>query len=461
MNTLEYMNKFEGGKVIDSGGYGCIFTPSLKCSGSQQNNNEISKLMENKYTYEEYNTLIKFKSLLQNVPNYTNYFLLDGITKCHPEYITQNDLIDYKKCDRLIESGINETNINQRLNEISTINMPYGGRSVEPYIMNNLNSNKLLELNNSLINLLINGIIPMNNLNIYHCDLKGSNVLVENKNNITYTRIIDWGLSFINDKFYNINSYNINNILEVRRPFQFNLPFSCVLFSETFIKNYNIFYEKNPEITYLKIQKWIVNFLNEIVKSNRGHLSTIKLIVNQFNVIKSNFFKNNKLITANDYIVNYLTNIVNKYTNKFKLDIIKNANLNISQYILKSYFNEVYLKNVDIWGFVSIYLELFDVVYKNKKLMKKNIYLLNKIKQIIINHLYLNSTKPINITKLIDDLKILNTYIKRFKNEMSSVVDNLIRKKGGKIITRSRSKLRSTSRSKSKFIKTKKHYKIK
>lgn len=450
---MTHINNFEGGKVIDSGGYGCIFSPSLKCPGMQQNSNEISKLMPNNYSTEEYNLLNKFKNLLQNIPNYNNYFLLDGITMCHPEHITPNDLINYSKCERLIESGINEQNINQKLNDISTINMPYGGRSIEPYIRNNLNSNKLLELNNSLIDLLINGIIPMNNLNIYHCDLKGSNVLVSDKNNQLQTKIIDWGLSFINTKSDNVNIYDIDNVLEQSRPFQFNLPFSCILFTQKFITNYNIFYQKNTEITYLKIQKWIVDFLNEITKSNRGHLSLIKSIVNNFNYMKSNFFGKNKLITANDYIVNYITNIVYKYTNKFKSDVIKYANLNVSQYILKSYFDDVYLKNVDIWGFVSIYLELFDVVYKNKILMKKNIYLLNKIKQIMINHLYLTSTKPINITKLIDDLKILNTYIKRFKDESDSIIDNLI-KRGGKI-----NKTRSKMKSKSKMIKTRKRVK--
>ena len=47
-----------GGEVISSGGYGCIFRPSLKCkstikSKSEKNNKYISKLLFNKHADEE------------------------------------------------------------------------------------------------------------------------------------------------------------------------------------------------------------------------------------------------------------------------------------------------------------------------------------------------------------------------------------------------------------------------
>jgi hypothetical protein len=43
----------DGGKVIGSGGYGCVFRPSLKCKSnikinSQENDKYISKLLINK-----------------------------------------------------------------------------------------------------------------------------------------------------------------------------------------------------------------------------------------------------------------------------------------------------------------------------------------------------------------------------------------------------------------------------
>jgi hypothetical protein len=38
-----------GGKVIASGGYGCIFRPALKCVNKPRPKNEVSKLMTNKH----------------------------------------------------------------------------------------------------------------------------------------------------------------------------------------------------------------------------------------------------------------------------------------------------------------------------------------------------------------------------------------------------------------------------
>ena len=128
---------FNGGKAIDSGGYGCVFSPALKCPNMASNPNGISKLMPNKYADEEYDLLQKFKTALQDIPGYQNFFLLEGVTKCHPEQLTENDLIDYDKCSRLIEGGITQNNINQNLQNVSILNMENGGRSVETFIKNN------------------------------------------------------------------------------------------------------------------------------------------------------------------------------------------------------------------------------------------------------------------------------------------------------------------------------------
>ena len=46
--TVQYFeNKIEkGGKVLASGGYGCVFTPALKCEGAKKRETgKISKLM--------------------------------------------------------------------------------------------------------------------------------------------------------------------------------------------------------------------------------------------------------------------------------------------------------------------------------------------------------------------------------------------------------------------------------
>lgn len=426
------MDNLEGGKAIGSGGYGCVFSPSLKCPNMPQDSTKISKLMTNVYANEEYELSQKLNLTLQNIPNYDNYFLLKGINICHPDELSRLDLINYNKCEPLIEDGITEQNINQNLNKISIINMPNGGTSVSTYIKHNFNSRDLINLNNSLIDLLMNAVIPMNNLQIYHNDLKSSNMLVEKKNGGINVRIIDWGLSF---------TYTHSNYIDALRPFQFNLPFSCILFGNKFKNDYELFYAKNSAITYLNVQMWVVSYLNDSMRSNKGSLPLIRIIIKRFNFLKANFMNKNKLISSNDYIVNYLADIIFKYTNLFKSDLVKNKNIRVSEYILTSYFNEIYLKNVDIWGFVITYWDIFNFVYSDELLMSKNIQLLNKIKQITINHLYLNSIKPINVTSLIDDLKLLNNHFKRLK--MNNTVDlnvNVNANIGGKKLTINRKK---------------------
>ena len=53
-----YKNKKCGGKTIASGGFGCVFSPSLRCEGSTtRSSHKISKLMYEKYAKDEYQEL--------------------------------------------------------------------------------------------------------------------------------------------------------------------------------------------------------------------------------------------------------------------------------------------------------------------------------------------------------------------------------------------------------------------
>ena len=53
-----------GGEVIASGGFGCVFNPSLKCKGSARENKKISKLMTKRHAKDEYNEIVKYKKIL-------------------------------------------------------------------------------------------------------------------------------------------------------------------------------------------------------------------------------------------------------------------------------------------------------------------------------------------------------------------------------------------------------------
>ena len=112
----------------------------------------------------------------------------------------------------------------------------------------------------------------MNKKRIFHCDLKDSNVLVQDEYDNFHTRIIDWGLSvYIEEKTLKIYP-QIPKILE-DRPFQFNVPFSIVLFNSLFDKMYSDFLIDNPTPSTYQLDKFVdkyLNFIDRLVDCHNG-----------------------------------------------------------------------------------------------------------------------------------------------------------------------------------------------
>ena len=91
-----------GGKIIATGGFGCIFSPALRCNGTKKRRkNAITKLMISKYAQQEYNNLLKLNNLLNKIPNYEDYFLINDFSICKPAKLTKTDLSNFNKCDAL------------------------------------------------------------------------------------------------------------------------------------------------------------------------------------------------------------------------------------------------------------------------------------------------------------------------------------------------------------------------
>jgi hypothetical protein len=382
-----------GGKAIDSGGFGCIFLPSLRCENSinTQNNSFISKLMLNKDTDEEYNSIQKFKEKLKYIPNYKKYFLLSDIKVCKPSQLSSDDLENYNsKCTTLIEQGITSSNINTNLDKVKTMNMPFGGINIKKFIKHNFNSADLIKLNNSLIKLLSDGIIPMNRMGVYHGDLKSSNMLADKSSdgNIN-VKIIDWGLSFIHENIREMPKY-------VKRPIQFNLPVSVVLFNASLQEKLNTFLSVNPEWTMKNVKIFTARFLNDYIKTrDNSHLMILLRAIDDFGSLNSiltrQFDKN-----PTNHILDYVSEALYKYTQN---GIFNNL----------AYLNQIYLKNMDIWGFMTCYLDFYDIISDKKKLNSGDKTFLGKIKKIIMEILFLNSSTPINVSILVDRLMDLNS----------------------------------------------------
>jgi hypothetical protein len=407
MTTNTNIITHTGGKVINSGGFGCIFSPALKCENDETDyssyGKDISKLMTTKYATEEFNQIQTFKTVLQTIPNYDNYFLLKDITLCRPAKLTKYDLKHYKKCKALKKKGIHSRNINHLLDNLLVINMPNGGIDIEDFVQSYFIPANIVRLNNSLIRLLVYGIVPMNNLNVYHCDIKDGNILVKSTEIDLETRLIDWGLSFIQTSKKGVpkNLY--------RRPFQYNVPFSSVLFNKEFSSKYTLFLQANPSPAYFQIREFVINYIFDWNKiRGPGHLSAIndiirKLTKNNLMTIKKRKVKEHfiEYEFTYYYIVEYLSKILEEYTKDGRLSIM-------------DYFNNVFLKNIDIWGFTMSYIVLYEYIYDSFEIYNDvQLMFLNKIKFIITHFLYENPLIPIDVSLLTLELTSLNPILEK------------------------------------------------
>lgn len=401
-------NTNKGGKVLASGGFGCVFTPALKCQdASRRENNKISKLMIDKYALQEYEEINKIKKVLEDIPQYENYFLLYDVSICRPAKLTRDDLQNFKKCTALPKKNITKENINESLDNIMALNMPNGGLPVDDYLYDNGSFQKIYDLHVVLVNLLKKGIVPMNHKNIYHCDIKDANVLVDTTvNSELKTRLIDWGLSTEYIPFRNQQFPTTWR----NRPLQYNVPFSVILFSDTFIEKYTKYLKDlKDEPDEVQLKPFAIDYINSWMKERgAGHYKYI-------NEVMFMLFANSLTdISESDkpqvietqitmvYIVDYIVDVLVHFT-KFKSD----GSLDLRQYL-----DNVFIEIVDIWGFIITYVPIVELLSNSySSLTKQELKVFNQLQFIFVEYLYNPRHEPIDMKELYTDLKILGNLL--------------------------------------------------
>ena len=413
----------EGGKPINSGGYGCVFKPALKCQDETKRSKGISKLMTSEHAESEHEIIMRFADRIRKIPDYQKYFVLDGITLCKPSKLTKEDLVSYNSvCSSLTRKGFTAREVNTRLDELGLLNLPDAGIDLDKYITSSETTEKLLEnINRNIVSLLRNAIEPMNKFGILHMDMKGSNIMVDIKDNSF--KIIDWGLADIYDET------NVP-IVATGRPIQYNTPFSSILFNDTFQTVYSEFIANTPDALIDSPEKqdilntFIINFYfywgnsrgmghHEYIHNIIRHITSSKLHSyvpdSEFNDLTNYYFFY--------YLVSYISPILRKYT---KGNFNKDA-----------YFKEVYSKNVDVWGVIMSYEIFFSMIHGKRnqltELQKRDTYTF--VVSLITNFLYDNPTEPINISSV-------TSYISQFTKQLT-----------GRIITPSLSKTTEANKS--------------
>jgi len=387
----------KGGSVLASGGFGCVFSPALKCEGTQKREiNKVSKLMTRKHAIDEYDEIATIKEQLDTVKNYADYFVIDDINLCKPNKLTSDDMFNYKqKCSALPKDKITPENMNKSLDKLLLINIPNGGAPIDDYVFECDSFENLYKLNVSLIKLLKNGIIPMNKRNVYHCDIKDSNVLIDKD---FKTRLIDWGLSTTyipTGQKYFPDSWR-------ERPLQYNVPFSIIIFTEDFFDMFNELVNgsiPNKQVLTVFVKQYIQFWMKE---RGRGHYE----FINEILIVLNDANKNDKEY-AMQFIVSYIVETLALYAE------LQTKQLKTKKVSMRNYLNNVFIRNVDVWGFVMIYYPFIEFLQSRKEaLSPSQTKLLGLIKRMISTNLF-KTPKPINMPSLFRDLEAIGTMLKQ------------------------------------------------
>ena len=388
----------EGGKAVNSGGYGCIFRPALRCKGARKRKRGVSKLMTKEHAATEYATVTNFLDKLKEIPNYSRYFVVDGVSVCEPAPLTSSDLRTYDDvCSVLAAKGFTRADVNSRLTDLRAMRMPDAGMDLAQYIDEHPASVSLVKkLNRNIADLLENAIVPMNRLGVLHMDVKASNIMVGAKTNRGNFKLVDWGVADVYDGRY-------VPLQSTARPVQYNIPFTAILLNDAFPPMYAELLRSSPgildgsEAHNKQLDAFIINFYfhwQDI--RGPGHHQYIESLCRLF--VTSELGRDvpfDEVVALGQYclydaLTGHISRVLKKYTKGDVFDVDR-------------YFNEVYSKNVDVWGLVMSYETLLTRVDADDSELtdQQRRTVRDFVAGLVTDYLYGGGTAPIDVKELV------------------------------------------------------------
>ena len=104
----------------------------------------------------------------------------------------------------------------------------------------------------------------MNEKHVYHCDIKDSNVLVKGELASMKTRLIDWGLS---TEYNPVGRESFPKTWR-NRPLQFNVPFSVIIFSDSFVERYTKYITDGGTTEEVQLKPFVVDYVISWMKDS-------------------------------------------------------------------------------------------------------------------------------------------------------------------------------------------------
>ena len=232
-----------GGKMLASGGYGCVFTPAIDCDGSSlESKKYVSKIqVYNKYAKRE----IKIGKKISSIVGYLNHFV-PIVKHCEVKLGSIEDK-EKDRCDIFKKKSSKK---------FTTMKMPFiNGTDFIDFMISHKDSKYII---NNLINSYNHILISLTKLvqnDILHYDLKGTNILFDEDSKLPL--IIDFGLS----NFIDLNKLSNDKMQEI---FYVYGPDYYVWSLEIHYLSFLINESKEPT------EDDLVDLVNTLVDSNKG-----------------------------------------------------------------------------------------------------------------------------------------------------------------------------------------------
>ena len=168
----------EKSKMLSSGGYGCVYYPSINCKGKRTSKKSVTKLQ---LSDESADNEMEISKIIRQIPMYKNYFV--SVNSSCP-----------LKLRELKKDIIEECDVLKKDKDVVLMEMDYvTSMTLDKYLTNNKNPKHVINSIISSYTYLLHSLQLLNDYNIVHFDLKGNNIMFNTEKNIPL--IIDFGMS--------------------------------------------------------------------------------------------------------------------------------------------------------------------------------------------------------------------------------------------------------------------------
>ena len=349
----------EESKVIAKGGVGCVVKPALPCFGNARRHNFVTKVGRKEASTNEWNKYEIIRPQLESITNHEKYFQAP-VEMCDLD-ITASELSNLTNdCRHLLQNNSNKL-LNKE--EWTGLQIGYGGPTIQDHTTRG--DIPFGNFHLSMLDLLENGIVQLNEKGINHNDIKPNNVVYDG----THVRLIDW------DQVIHRRNRNY-----IRRKCQtaWQVPIAYSLMNDTSLQ----IIQRNTDSKEVLAQN-----LTDICTPNSKQLETAAATYA------------GEAQTMEDRNLAQMTAVVEKfYTSsppKFR----------------KEEYQELLRKNLDIYGWLLINNYCwanFSTIFSNKDQQKNSDSFHTAAKEFLMEYMYTPSVlvEPYNIEEMIAEYRV-------------------------------------------------------